>query len=89
MYEDLCILGKSFPFLNFTCTLMNGEEDYCDQSLVTMKLSNGLTEFLDTIPIEQLEFNGIQCNFTMGKENYFDLLQIQKWQTRFMDTKSQ
>ena len=79
VYDDLCNLGSAFPFLNLTCTLMDGEEDYCNQSLVTMKLSNGEVEFIDTIPIDELEFNGIKCNFTMGNENYFDLSQIQKW----------
>lgn len=79
VYEDLCILGKEFPFLNLTCTLTNGEEDFCDTSLVTMKLENGEVEFVDTIPFDQLEFNGITCDYRMRSENYFDLSQIQKW----------
>lgn len=79
VYEDLCILGENFPFLNLTCTLMNGEEDYCDTSLVTMKLADGKVEFIDTIPFKELEFNGIKSGFRMGNECYFRLDQIQKW----------
>lgn len=79
VYEDLCKLGREFPFLKLTCTLMNGEENYCDRSLVTMKLFNGIVEFIDTIPFEELEFSGIKSRFKLGNENYFDLGQIQKW----------
>lgn len=79
VYEDLCTLGRHFLFLNLTCTLMNGEEDYCDKSLVSMRLSNGVVEIIDTIPFEELEFNGVKFNFGLGNENYFSLDQIQKW----------
>ncbi len=79
VYEDLCVLGKNFPFLNLTCTLMNGEEDYCDTSLVTMKLSDGKVEFIDTIPFDKLKINGIKYEFRIGNECYFGLDQIQKW----------
>lgn len=79
VYEDLCVMGRYFPFLNLTCTLMDGEEDDCDTSLVTMKLSDGKVEFIDTIPFEELEFNGVKWNAGTRNENYFDLSQIQKW----------
>lgn len=79
VYEDLYVLGKNFPFLNLTCTLMNGEEGYCDTSLVTMKLANGNVEFIDTIPFEELKFSGIKCGFRIGNKCYFGLDQIQKW----------
>lgn len=79
VYNDLCILGKNFPFLSFNCTLTNGEEDYCDTSLVTMKLINGKVEFIDTIPFEKLEFNGIKDGFRPGKRGCIGLDQIQKW----------
>lgn len=79
VYNDLCTLGENFIFLNLTCTLMNGEENYCDRSLVTMQLKNGQVEFIDTIPFEQLKFNGIKLSVRMDNENYFGLDQIQKW----------
>ncbi len=79
VYEDLCTLGRHFSFLNLTCTLMNGEEGYCDKSLVSMKLSNGVVEIIDIIPFEEWEFNGVKFNFGLGNENYFSLDQIQKW----------
>lgn len=79
VYEDLFVLGINFPFLNLTCTLMNGEENYCDTSLVTMKLADGQVEFIDTIPFGELEFNGIKSGFRIGSECYFGLDQIQKW----------
>ena len=58
---------------------MNGEENYCDQSLVSMKLSNGVVEIIDTIPFEELEFNGVKFKFGLGNENYFSVDQIQEW----------
>lgn len=80
VYKDLCILGEHFPFLNLTCTLMNGEEDFATESLVTMKLENGEVSFIDTIPFKDLKFNGIKPIFRMNRnrENYFSLTQIQK-----------
>lgn len=81
VYNDLCTLGENFRFLNLTCTLMNGEEDFCDESLVTMQLKDGQVEFIDTIPFDKLEFNGIKFDVRMDvkNENYFGLDQIQKW----------
>ena len=80
VYNDLRILGKHFPFLRLTCTLMDGEEGETYRSLVSMKLSNGEVEFIDTIPYKQLEFNGVKNHFNFyRKENYFELSQIQKW----------
>lgn len=80
VYDDLCVLGEAFPFLKLTCTLMNGEEDYCTESLVTMRLENGKVEFLDPISYNDLEFNGIKGSFGSNRsENYFGLDQIQKW----------
>lgn len=82
VYNDLLILGKNFPFLNLTCTLMDGEEDCCKESLVTMSLKNGKVRFLKTIPYEKLKFNGIKSgylSFFTRNECYFDLEQIHKW----------
>lgn len=80
VYNDLCIIGKHFPFLNLTLTLMNAEE--CEEgreSLVSMKLDNGEVSFIDTIPFKELEFNGIPLGFRMGQEKYFKLDDLQKW----------
>ena len=83
VYNEWCLIAKEFPFLNLTCTLMNGEEDYCDKSLVTIKVCNGEVEFIDTIPYEKLEFRGKKYDFNNSldtmSENYFSLDQLQKW----------
>ena len=71
--------------MNLTCTLMDGEEGDSYTSLVTMQLKDGKVEFVDTIPFEQLEFNGIKFGFKLGNENYFGLDQIQKWADEVYD----
>lgn len=50
VYSDLEKLAKAFPFLNMTVSLMDGERDYCHNSLVSIKVSNGAVDFIDTIP---------------------------------------
>jgi len=80
VYNDLCIIGKHFPFINLTCTLMDGEECETYTSLVSMKLENGEVSFIDTIPFKELQFNGVKPIFNYNRrENYFGLNQIQKW----------
>lgn len=79
VYNELSILGENFPFLSLFCTLMDGEEDYCSTSLVTMKLANGKVEFVDTISIDKLEFNGIKGGFRPNKRGCISLDQIQEW----------
>lgn len=79
VYRDLCIIGENFHFLSLFCTLMNGEEDYCNTSLVTMKLADGKVEFVDTIPFDKLEFNGIKNEFRPDMRGCIGLDQIQEW----------
>lgn len=83
VYNEWCVIAKEFPFLNLTCTLMDGEEDYCTNSLVTIKVSNGEVDFCDTIPYEKLEFNGVKFNLS-GCENYYPLTKIQEWADKYL-----
>lgn len=79
VYNDLCMLGKEFPFLNLTCTLMNKEESEPDiDSLVSMWLHDGEVEFIDTIPVKEIKITGITFGLRMGRENYFTLDQLQE-----------
>ena len=88
VYNELSVIAGAFPFLELTCTLMDGEEDYCDSSLCTIQVSGGEVSFIDTIPIEKLTMNGenrtsIDIKNLLSRdysyENYFPLGQIQKW----------
>lgn len=81
VYEDWVKVSKEFPFLDLTVTLNNGEEDFCDKSLVTMYVHDGIVEFIDTIPFEKLTFHKIKIprDLTNVKHMYFSLEQIQKW----------
>lgn len=64
---------------------MNGEEDYCTESLVTMRLENGKVEFLDPIPYKDLEFHGIKGFFgSSRRENYFGLVKYRNGQMKCM-----
>ena len=77
VYSDLEKLAAAFPFLNMTVTLMNGERDYCHNSLVSMKVSNGIVEFVDTIPKDSLNCNSVPLEF-FAKENYFTIDEMKK-----------
>lgn len=86
IYNELCILGKEFPFLELECTITDREEsEEGIQSLVTLILKDGQVNIVDPIPYEKLKLNGISFNdavfsFLNGRsENYFSLDQIQKW----------
>lgn len=80
VYEDLEILAKEFPFLNLTCTLMNDEEFDATESLVSFEVKNGEVNVIDTIPIDELQFDRERkFTFRPGHENYFDLETIKKW----------
>lgn len=77
VYSDLEKLAAAFPFLNMTVTLMDGERDYCHNSLVSMKVSNGIVEFVDTIPKDSLNCNSVPLEF-FAKENYFTIDEMKK-----------
>lgn len=77
VYSDLEKLAAAFPFLNMTVTLMDGERDYCHNSLVSMKVSNGIVEFVDTIPKDSLNCNSVPLEF-FAKENYFTVDEMKK-----------
>lgn len=87
VYDDLAIIGKEFPFLNLTLTLMNQEE--CDndisEPLVSMKLANGEVSIINTLSKEELHYekttNNSKRMISLGRshETYFSLEQIQNW----------
>lgn len=79
--SDFEILGREFPFLNLTVSLMDNEEDEATCTLVSMTLKDGKVEIINPIPIENIEPVGIpfSLNIYQAKENYFDILQLKKW----------
>lgn len=77
VYSDLEKLAKAFPFLNMTVTLMDGERDYCNNSLVSMKVYNGIVYVIDTIPKEKLNCNIVPFKL-FAKENYFSIEEIKR-----------
>lgn len=87
IHYDLITIGKHFPFIELTCTLMSAEECECDKkALVTMKLKDGKVEFLDPLPSEELKYEPTKHISFMALsspnksyENYFSLDQIKKW----------
>lgn len=94
VYNDLTILGREFPFLNLTCSLMDGEE--CEEdtkTLVSMQLKEGKVEILNPIPKDKLEENGISGfpdfeDFLNKSENYFSLQQLALWASEVYNKKT-
>lgn len=76
-YDELKSLGKHFPFLHLYCTIMNADEGFATESIITLELKNGDVTCLEPIPLERLPVRGEKITSkSIRCENYFTLDQI-------------
>ena len=92
IYNELRTIATEFPFLSFTCTLVNGEEEEVNRtSVVSFKISRGKIRTIDTIPrktalikcddvgvLDKINPAAILGGF-VNRENYFSLSRLQCW----------
>lgn len=85
VYDDLETLGKEFPFLELTLTLMNGEDcENSNEALISLSLKDGVIDVCDSSTLD-LTYENKPIDFiklfssNRNYECYFPIEQIQTW----------
>lgn len=61
IHQELHTIAKAFPFLTMSVTIMDGEDGYYEDSVISYEVSNGEVKILDTpIPASDLNPNAGQ-----------------------------
>lgn len=61
IYQELQAIAEAFPFLTMSVTIMDGEDGYYEDSVISYEVSNGEVKILDTpIPASDLNPNAGQ-----------------------------
>ena len=95
IHRDLLDIAQAFPFVEMTVSLMDGEEDYCENTVVSFSVKDGHVEFIEPIPYSELmkdypkktepDFTHLLDSLCGGTETAIPMDVMKKWGEQYLE----